>query len=126
MSKIVFSIDKFDQLLDNYQSEMINAINVYQSALHSLTDANGSNYTDLSIKDISEYFAKESLNNPNNIIKYLSDFVLSIIIYKTIKNHSENHSENTENIKTIISSSWNKLVDLLNLFELDNSSLELP
>ena len=121
MSEIVFSIDKFDQLLGNYQSEMINAINVYQSALHSLTDANGSNYTDLSIKDISEYFAKESLNNPNNIIKYLSDFVLSIIIYKTIKNHSEN----TENIKTIISSSWNKLVDLLNLFELDNSSLEL-
>ena len=122
MSEIVFSINKFDQLLDNYQSEMINAINVYQFALHSLTDANGSNYTDLSMKDISEYFAKESLNNPNNIIKYLSEFVLSIIIYKTIKNHSEN----TENIKTIISSSWNKLVDLLDLFDLDNSNLELP
>ena len=119
MSKIIFSIDKFHELLDNNPSEMINATNVYQFALHSLTDVNGSNYNDLSIKDVSEYFAKEYHNNPNDLIKYLSEFVLSIIIYKTIKGHSEN----TENIKTKISSSWNKLVDL---FDFNDSRLELP
>ena len=119
MSEIVFSIDKFYELLYNDPSEMINGINVYRYALDSLTDTNGNDNNNLVIKDVSEYLAKQYYHNPNNIIKYLSEYVLSIIIYKTIKSHSQN----TDAIKSKIKSSWNKLVELIGI---EKSSLDIP
>ena len=119
MSEVVFSIDKFLELLDNNPSETISGINVYQYAIQSITDTNGSDYNDLKLIEVTEYLAKQFYNNPNEMIKYLSEYVLSIIMYKTIKGHGEN----TDFLKSKISSSWVKLVEI---FELENASLDIP
>ena len=119
MSEIVFSIDKFLELLDNNPSEIISSINLYQYAIQSITDTNGSDYNDLKLIEVTEYLAKQYYNNPNEMIKYLSEYVLSIIMYKTLKGQGEN----TDFLKSKISSIWVKLVEL---FEIENSSLDIP